>query len=144
MFRKTIAALGITLLCLTTVGFADETATDQEQQEEIDKLQQEVKDLKKRVSKNEMKTGLDRINFTGDFRFQVNSFDTTLDDHYDGMALQRMLVDTLFFFGATGMPPQSPEDVGNLIRENYGDYLYYLNNVVTFDWLKDVMSQFRG
>ena len=72
MFRKTLAALGITLLCLTTVGFAADTTTTQEQQEEIDKLQQEVKDLKKRVSKNEMKTGLDRINFTGDFRFQVS------------------------------------------------------------------------
>ena len=124
MIRKTLAALGITLLCLATVGFAADTDTTQEQQEEIDKLQQEVKDLKKRVSKNEMKTGLDRINFTGDFRFEANSFDMTFDDYYDGMALQRMLVDTLFYFGATGMPPQSPEDVGNLIRENYGDYLY--------------------
>ena len=142
MIRKTLAALGITLLCLATVGFAADTDTTQEQQEEIDKLQQEVKDLKKRVSKNEMKTGLDRINFTGDFRFEANSFDMTFDDYYDGMALQRMLVDTLFYFGATGMPPQSPEDVGNLIRENYGDYLYYLNNVVTFDWLKNAMGQF--
>ncbi len=53
-----------------------------------------------------------------------------------------MLVDTLFYFGATGMPPQSPEDVGNLIRDNYADYLYYINNVVTFDWLKNTIGSF--
>jgi len=56
------------------------------------------------------------------------------------MQLQRMLVDTLFYLGATGTPPASPEDVGNLIRENYADYLYYLNNVVTFDWLKQTIG----
>ena len=38
MFRKTLAVLGMTLPCLTTVGFADDTATTLEQQEEIDKL----------------------------------------------------------------------------------------------------------
>ncbi len=40
------------------------------------------------------------------------------------------------------MPPQSPEDVSNLIHENYADYLYYLDNVVTFDWLKEQFGQF--
>ncbi len=138
MFRKTLAVLGISLLCLTSVAFAQDAAT----QEEIDKLKQEINDLEKRVMKNERKTALDRINFSGDFRFEVNSINSTYDDFYDGMQLQRMLVDTLFYFGATGMPPQSPEAVQGFIAQNYANYLYYIDNVVTFDWLKNVMASF--
>jgi hypothetical protein len=138
MFRKTLAVLGISLLCLTSVAFAQDAAT----QEEIDKLKQEINDLEKRVMKNERKTALDRINFSGDFRFEVNSINSTYDDFYDGMQLQRMLVDTLFYFGATGMPPQSPEEVQGFIAQNYANYLYYIDNVVTFDWLKNVMASF--
>ncbi len=68
--RKTLAVLGITLLCLTAVAFAQDTETTQE---EIDELKEDIKDLEKRVMKNERKTALDRINFIGDFRFEVNS-----------------------------------------------------------------------
>jgi len=39
MIRKTLAALGITLLCLATVGFAEDTDLTQEQ---IDKGSQEA------------------------------------------------------------------------------------------------------
>ena len=56
---------------------------------------EEQKDLEKRVMKTERKSALDRINFTGDFRFEAHSIDATIPDHYNGMALQRMLVDTL-------------------------------------------------
>jgi hypothetical protein len=138
MFRKTLAVLGTTLLCLTSVAFTEDDATTQEQ---IDKLKDEVKDLERRLMKTERKAGLDRVNFSGDFRFEANSIDATFPDHFDGMQLQRMLVDTLFYFGANGMPPQSPQDVQNFIAQNYADYLYYLDNVVTFDWLKEMMAQ---
>ncbi len=138
MFRKTLVVLGISLLCLTSVAFTQ----DAETQEEIDKLKEEINDLEKRVMKNERKTALDKINFSGDFRFEVNSINSTYDDHFNGMMLQRMLVDTLFYFGANGMPPQSPEDVQNFIAQNYAQYLYYQDNIVTFDWLKNAMAQF--
>jgi hypothetical protein len=138
MFRKTVAMLGISLLCLTSVAFTQDAAT----QEEIDKLKQEINDLEKRVMKNERKTALDKVNFSGDFRFEVNSINSTYDDYFNGMQLQRMLVDTLFYFGATGMPPQSPEAVQGFIAQNYANYLYYIDNVVTFDWLKNVMASF--
>ncbi len=139
MIRKTIAVLGITLLCMTTAAStADSETTD----EQIAKLQDEVKDLEKRVMKTERKTALDRINFTGDFRFELNSINSTYDDYFNGMQLQRMLVDTLFYFNGNGMPPQSPADVQNFIAQNYANYLYYLDNVVTFDWLKQVMGSF--
>jgi len=139
MLRKTIAVLGISLLCLTTVAFTQETEATQEQ---LADLKDEIKDLEKRVMKNERKTALDRINFSGDFRFELNSISSTYDDYFNGMMLQRMLVDTLFYFGANGQPPQSPEDVQGFIAQNYAQYLYYLDNVVTFDWLKQTMGQF--
>ncbi len=140
MFRKTIALMGIVLFCAGVVGFAqDDTPATQE---EVEKLKKELDDLEKRVMKNERKTAIDRLNFTGDYRFEAHSIDGHIPDHFDGMRLQRALVDTMFYFGATGMPPSSPEDVGNFIRENYADYLYYLDNVVTFDWLKETIGSF--
>ena len=139
MLRKTLAVLGITLLCLTTAAFSQDAETNQEQ---INDLKEEVKDLEKRLMKTERKAALDRINFTGDFRFEVNSINSTYDDHFNGMQLQRMLVDTLFYFNGNGMPPESPGDAQNYIAQNYAQYLYYLDNVVTFDWLKQVMASF--
>jgi cell division protein FtsB len=58
MIRKTIAVLGITLLCMTTVAF---TADNETTEEQIADLQEEVKDLEKRVMKTERKAGIDRI-----------------------------------------------------------------------------------
>ncbi len=144
MIRKTLILIVALSVCLGTTAFAQEedAASDQVTQEQIDALKTELKKLEKRVMKNERKTALDRVDFSGDFRFEAHSIDATFDDYFDGMQLQRALVDTLFYFGATGMPPSSPEDVGNLIRENYADYLYYLDNVVTFDWLKNTIGSF--
>jgi hypothetical protein len=140
MIRKTLAVLGITLLCLTTVAFTEDTEATQER---INDLKEEVKDLEKRVMKNERKTALDRINFSGDFRFELNSISSTYDDYFNGMQLQRALVDTLFYAGGNqGMPPSSPEELQGFIAQNYAQYLYYLDNVVTFDWLKQAMGSF--
>ncbi len=139
MLRRTLAVLVVASVCLGIPAFAqDEAAT----KEEIEKLKQEIEELEKRVMKNERKTALDRVNFSGDFRFELNSIDATFEDYFDGMMLQRMLVDTLFYFGATGMPPASPEDVQGFIAQNYSQYLYYLDNVVSFDWLKETLGQF--
>ena len=140
MMRKILAVCAVVAIFGGGLVFAQTTDTDTD--EEIAALKQDIKDLEKRVMKNERKTALDRINFTGDFRFEANSIEASFDPYFDGMELQRALVDTLFYFGATGMPPQSPQDVGNLIQENYADYLYYLDNVVSFDWLKQQFGQF--
>ena len=47
--------------------------------------------------KNERKSALDRINFTGDFRFEAHNIDADLDAYFDGMELQNLMVDTMFF-----------------------------------------------
>ena len=88
MIRKTLAVLGITLLCLTTAAFSQDTESSQEQ---IAELQEEVKDLEKRLMKTERKAALDRVNFSGDYRFEAHSTDATFPDYFDGMQLQRAL-----------------------------------------------------
>jgi len=140
MMRKMIVVFAVVALLGGGLVFAQDTDTETDQ--EIAKLKQDIKDLEKRVMKNERKTALDRIDFKGDFRFEVNSIQAEFDPYFDGMQLQRALVDTLFYFGATGMPPASPADVQSLIAQNYADYLYYIDNVVSFDWLKEQVGQF--
>jgi hypothetical protein len=142
MMRKALALCFVLLISSGVVALAQEASDTPTEQQQIDDLKAQLKDLEKRVMKNERKTGLDRIDFTGDYRFEAHSYELSFEDYFNGMQLQRMLVDTLFYFGATGMPPSSPEDVGNLIRENYADYLYYLDNVVNFDWLKEQVGMF--
>jgi hypothetical protein len=138
MMRTTL----IVFTAIALLGGGAVGAQDAATEAEIAKLKKDIKDLEKRVMANERKTALDRINFIGDFRFEVNSIQADFEDYFDGMQLQRALVDTLFYFGATGMPPSSPEDVGNFIAQNYANYLYYLDNVVTFDWLKQQVGMF--
>lgn len=106
--------------------------------------QQEPKqgdDTDKRIERLEREQGLDRIKFTGDYRFEAHSIQATVPAHYDGMVLQSGLVNTLFYVGATGQPPAAPTDLAALIRSRYADYLYFTQNL-TFDQLKAAMAQF--
>jgi len=135
--RKMIAVFVAAFLSLGALAGAEDEVTP----EDVEKLKKSIKDLEKRVMQTEKKKALDRVNFTGDFRFEAHTIDGSIPDHFDGMHLQRLLVDTLFYFGGTGMPPSSPEDVGDFIRENYADYLYYLNTL-TWDQLHQTVTSF--
>ncbi len=98
-------------------------------------------ELKKRIEKLERKAAQDRVKFTGDLRVTGDSIDGTLAERYDGLALQKGVVDTIFFFGATGMFPTGPGDVRQLIASHYGDYLYFKDNL-TFGQLKEMFGMF--
>ena len=56
----------------------------------------DVKDLDKRVSQTERSQALDRLRITGDFRFEAHSILGTVPAHFDGMALQNLVVKTMF------------------------------------------------
>jgi hypothetical protein len=114
---------------------------EQAKQEDVDKLKKEQKRNNQRLMKVERETGLDRVRFTGDYRFEAHSIHGTTPDHFDGMKLQSGLVDTLFYYGATGQFPPSLEAVSETIRENYADYLYYTDNL-TFEDLKNAAGMF--
>jgi len=114
---------------------------EQAKQEDVDKLKKEQKRNNQRLMKVERETGLDRVRFTGDYRFEAHLIHGTTPAHFDGMKLQSGLVDTLFYYGATGQFPPSLEAVSETIRENYADYLYYTDNL-TFEDLKNAAEMF--
>jgi hypothetical protein len=109
--------------------------------DEAEKLRQQLKDLEKRLQKVEKSSAQDRIRFGGDYRFEAHSIAATIPDHYDGMALQAGLVNTLFYYGATGQLPSSPGAVQQFIASHYGDYLYF-TNTLTFQQLAAAMASF--
>lgn len=116
-----------------------------------------VKDLDQRVSQTERRGALDRINFSGDYRFEAHSIWGTIPTHYDGMQLQNQMVKTLWMFtpqaqGGLGMafnpallgqmtPTQFSGFVGQQVQQNYSQYQFYTNNL-TFNQLKQSIGQF--
>jgi len=120
-----------------------DTATRQDTatKEDVAKLKRKLKDLEKRVMANERKTALDRIDFTGDFRFEAHSIDASVPAHFDGMVLQNLLVNTLFYYGATGQMPPSLDAVNQVVASHYAEYLFFTQNL-SFEDLKQMMGQF--
>ena len=119
-------------------------------------LQAQVKDLDERVQKNEIHTALDRLNFSGDYRYEVHSIYEHIPAHYDGMQLQNALVRTVFCFnnGALGCNPMLPlnspagaQGMGattfiNNSGNNYALYQQFLNTV-TYPQLQTAVAGFK-
>src|SRR6266567_9073395 len=60
-------------------------------------LQAEVKDLNERVSTAERKGLLDRLAWSGDYRFEAHTITGNIPAHFDGMMMQNLVVRTLFY-----------------------------------------------
>ncbi|MBI4918018.1 MAG: DUF3373 family protein [Acidobacteria bacterium] len=134
--RRFTAALAA-LLLVPAFAFAQEPATP----DDPEQLRQDISDLEARLEKVEKKAAKDRINFNGDFRFEAHSVAASIPDHFDGMALQNGIVNTLFYYGATGQFPPSVDAVNQFVAQNYANYLYFTNNL-TFEQLKAAMGMF--
>jgi Protein of unknown function (DUF3373) len=105
-------------------------------------LATEVKDLDHRVAQTERRGALDRINFTGDYRFEAHSIWGNVPAHYDGMQLQNLVVKSLFYVNTNGGAfPPSIAAINNNVAQNYAGYQYFTNNL-TFSQLKAAMAQF--
>ena len=120
-------------------------------------LASQVKDLDHRVSQTERRGALDRINFSGDYRFEAHSIWGNVPAHYDGMQLQNLMVKTLWLFappsqGGLGMtfdpnllsqmtPAQFSGFIGQNVQQNYSQYQYFSGNL-TFSQLKQSIGQF--
>lgn len=119
--------------------------------QQLESQQQEQEEQKPRVEALEKKAALDRINFTGDIRFASDTLNGTQARYYDGLKLQKGIVDSMFYLatnrGAFPMPtnPSDPTSIytvlGNNVAAHYGDYLYFTNNL-TFADLKAAIAQF--
>lgn len=123
--RRWIAVLAIVALAL----FGPVMAADDEK----------VDDLEERIEKLEVKAARDRIQFTGDLRVTVDSIGATQAEHFDGLALQKGNLDTFFYLNQTGTIPGSYQEVADEIAANYGDYLYFQNNL-SFDQVKEIFA----
>jgi Protein of unknown function (DUF3373) len=135
------------------------TATDAEKKDttSVSDLQADVKDINERVRETERKSYLDRLNWSGDYRFEAHSIRGDIPAHYDGMQLQNLVVRTLWTMtptsqGGLGMsfnpamlqmmtPAQFKGFLDNQVGTNYGSYQFFTNNL-TFDQLKQAMGQF--
>ncbi len=102
-------------------------------------LNTKIDDLEKRVAAAEVQQAQDRVRFTGDYRFETHSIWGTVPAHYDGMALQNLVVKTMFAMPILGRPPQSVDEINRTVSSNYANYLQFTNNL-TFSQLKQGMA----
>jgi Protein of unknown function (DUF3373) len=102
----------------------------------------DLKDLHERVNQSEKKSALDRLNWSGDFRFQMYGFTSNYPAHFDGMQLQNLVVKSMFYMQTNGgLPPSSVAAIQNNVNAKYADYLNFTNNL-KFSDLKAAMAQF--
>ncbi len=104
-----------------------------------------------RVDALEKKASLDRLNITGEIRVAADTLNGTQTAHFDGMMLQKGIVDSMFFMqtnrGAFPLPanPSDPRSVYRVLSGNvdahYADYLRFTSGL-TFNSLKAAMGTF--
>lgn len=134
MRRLTTILAGLVLVLAPAMVRAQATG------DEAEKIREEISELEARLEKVEKKAAKDRINFSGDFRFEAHSIQATVPDHYDGMMLQKGIVDTFFYYGANGQFPPSGQAVQQFIAQNYASYLMFTTNL-TYQQLAQGMAQ---
>src|SRR5512142_3231350 len=73
-------------------------------------LQAELRDVKEQMNETQRKTLLDRVQWSGDYRFQAHTLRANIPAHYDGMQLQSYMVKAMWLAapvsmgGPQGMP----------------------------------------
>lgn len=105
------------------------------------KTDEKIKDINRRVLKTERDNALQRIRFSGDYRFEAHSIRATQPARFDGMRLQNLLVKSMFSMNVLGRPPMSVDEINQTIAGNYSDYQYFTSNL-TFDQLRTAMGNF--
>jgi hypothetical protein len=105
-------------------------------------INSDVKDLSERLGLAERKNALDRLNWSGDYRFQTYSYTSNIPSHFDGMQLQNLVVRSMFYMQTNqGQMPSSVSDITNNVAAHYSDYLLFTNNL-KFSDLRAAMAQF--
>ncbi len=103
-----------------------------------------------RLDALEKKAALDRLNITGEIRVANDTLHGTQAAHFNGMALQKGIVDSMFYTqtnrGAFPMPTSAdPSSIYAVLQDNvaahYADYLYFTSQL-TFTDLKAAMGTF--
>lgn len=139
--KQTLAALEKRLEAQEKQQQAQQHAQPPENASSPAELATKVDELDARVSKAEVKGALDRLNFSGDYRFEAHTIVGHVPSHYDGMALQNLVVKTMFSAPILGRMPTSVDEINNTVSNNYANYLQFTNNL-TFSQLKQAMAGF--
>ena len=101
-------------------------------------IDEKVKDLRQRVMKLEVNDRKDNIQWGGDVRVEAHNITGETADYYDGMALQNVMVNTLFFHQMSGDLPLDMgsfdySQVENYIGANPGSYWLWTSNLSFHD-----------
>ncbi len=136
--KRILSVVVIMLLFAGAVAPAVFAETDAEK---LERLKAEIEELSDRMDSVEKKSAMDKLNFSGDYRFEATNIEGYFPAHYDGMVLQNMMIGAMFYYGATAMFPASTTDISNFIAGNYADWLYFSNSL-SFQDLKSMMAMF--
>ncbi len=122
----TIVLAVVALLALAGGAWADDSA--------------KIKRLEKRLQKLELKSNKSKILWSGDLRVEAHNITGEMADSYDGMALQNVMVNSMFYHQFTGNLPMNMdgsfnydgaggvlETIGN--PDNYGAYMLFMNGL---------------
>ena len=140
--KQTVAAMEKRLEAQEKAQSAAQEQVKNDEPTPMAELQADVKDLNERVSGAERKGLLDRLAWTGDYRFEAHTITGDVPAHFDGMLLQNLVVKTLFYAQTNGGAfPASVSDINNNVAANYSQYQYFTNNL-KFSDLKAAMAQF--
>jgi hypothetical protein len=118
--------------------------------EAVSDLQTNIRDLTDRVNQTERKALKDRLEWGGDYRFEVHTIRGNIPSHYDGMQVQNLMVNSMWYAASNGysssqmigllssptLPNGSPNTPANFaqllntsIASNYASYQYFTNNL---------------
>src|SRR5260370_18047298 len=95
-------------------------------------LEAKVDELDTRVSKTEVKSALDRLNFSGDYRFEAHTIFGNVPAHYAGMQLKNLVMKSLFAVTILVRIQTREVKIDNTVVTQYGAYQQFTNNL-TFD-----------
>jgi hypothetical protein len=145
--KKTLITLlaVVALVALASGALADDAA--------------KIKKLEQRMQKLELKANKNKINWSGDLRIEAHTITGETADYYDGMALQNVMVNSMFFYSDNATGPMDPTAlpmnpdgtfnygmVGSYLSDpdNYGAYMLFLNGLDFNSNFSDYMGDMLG
>ena len=137
--RKILMLAALLGVVAAGAAFAADTTTD------TASLEKRLRELEKRLRPLEVKAATDRLEFTGDFRFEAHNIDADVPAYVDGLEFQKNFVNTMFYMNPafTNPMPTSVGDIDAFVSDpaNYGLYHMFLDNL-QFSDLQDAYAQF--
>ncbi len=98
---------------------------------------QKIKALEKRLQQLEIRSAKNKVDLGGDLRVEAHTITGEVPDFYDGMVLQNIMVNTMFFHSTTGNLPMNMDgsfNYGAVQEAIGGDFGAYQGWLAGFDF----------